>query len=92
MRERDANISLPPGGFQLHVPLEEGISRSLQSTQTHTTQFLIVLYINVSTNQFNLSLSQSLKRDRKGIPQGNLTVSIYMKYKQKENDTHPHSN
>jgi len=77
--EKEMLMSLCPWRVSATCPIGgRNFQRLTINTQTHTTRFLIRLCINVSTNQFNLSLAQSLKWDWHSIPQGNLTGSIHM--------------
>lgn len=82
-------MSLCPWRVSATYPIGgRNFQRLTINTQTQKIQFLIMLCINVSTNQFNLRLPQSLKWDRHWIPQGNLTGSIHMTYRGKMIYTH----
>lgn len=86
--ERDANVSLPLEGFSY---ISHWRKEFPEAYNKHTnTQDTIPdhVCINVSTNQFNLRLPQSLKWDRHWIPQGNLTGSIHMTCRGKMIYTH----
>lgn len=82
--EKEMLMSICPWRVSATYPIGgRNFQRLTINTQTHMTRFLITLCINVSTNQFNLCLPQSLKWDQHWIPQGNLTRSIHMTYRGK---------